>query len=408
MTGARKLALCAGAAAVLAVSAVHHMPRAWAATEPQPGHGGAHAQPSGHPGQGARNTTPRQTAPTAGHGTAASGHGTATGGHGSTQPGSAAGHAAGHADGHADGHSTGHSTGQAADSHDGAHATDSHDAGHAATAHAGTADAHAAGHGDGHGDTHGEAHGASDALVPTYFGQTPDADTALAVLRDGNARWVSGHTQNPRTDESTRRDTAQNGQHPFATILTCADSRIPVERVFDRGVGELFVVRVAGNIVAETEAGTMEYGVEHLHTPVIVVMGHTGCGAVKAACEGVDAGGNVRFLLGEIEPAVRRAATMHPSMEGVELLEASVRENVMQSMFDLLATSESIRTSVDNGTVTLVGAVYNIETGEVEWIGEHPWQDGLISVLHDRLGLPGRNTATAGVDAETTGGRDGH
>lgn len=396
MTGARKLALCAGAAAVLAVGAAHHMPRARAAmTEPQPGHGTAHGQPSGHPGQGARNPTPRQTTPSAGHGT--TGHGTA--GHAATGHGTT-GHGAA---------SSGHGSGHATDSHAGTHGTDAPSGSHAAAADGTHGDGHGSGHGDGHADAHAvAAHTAQDELVPTYFGQTPDADTALAVLRDGNARWVSGHTQSPRTDESTRRDTAENGQHPFATILTCADSRIPVERVFDRGVGELFVVRVAGNIVAETEAGTMEYGVEHLHTPVIVVMGHTGCGAVKAACEGVDAGGNVRFLLGEIEPAVRRAATMHPSMEGVELLEASVRENVMQSMFDLLATSESIRTNVDNGTVRLVGAVYNISTGEVEWMGEHPWQDGLISVLHDRLGLPGRGTATAGVETETTGGRDGH
>jgi len=278
-------------------------------------------------------------------------------------------------------------------------------------AHAAAGDSHGEGHADGHVETGHEAvdaHATPDALVATYFGQTPDAETALTVLRDGNARWVSGHTQNPRTDESTRRDTAENGQHPFATILTCADSRIPVERVFDRGIGELFVVRVAGNVVAETEAGTMEYGVEHLHTPLIVVMGHTGCGAVKAACEGGEAGGNVRFLIGEIEPAVRRAATMHPLMQGAELLGVAVRENVMQSMFDLLATSESIRTSVDNGTVRLVGAVYDISTGEVEWIGEHPWQDGLISVVHDRLGLPGRGTATAEVMTETTGGRAGH
>ncbi len=360
MTGAQKLAMAAGVAGLLALGVVE---RTTARENPPASSQPTHNPPAqAHPGQAA----PRTAAPRSSHGTP----------NHATPSTPAAGH------------------GEPAASHD---------------EHAGTPGAHAD-HADGQAPEaagHGVA-GSPDELTPTYFGQTPDADTALTILRDGNARWVSGNTQNPRSDESTRRDTAENGQHPFAAILTCADSRLPVERVFDRGVGELFVIRVAGNVVAETEAGTLEYGVEHLHTPVIVVMGHTSCGAVKAACEGGEAGGNVRFLIGEIEPAVRRASTMHPSLEGDELVAEAVRENVMQSMFDLLATSESIRTNVDNGTVRLVGAVYNISTGEVEFLGEHPWQDGLISVMSDRAANVAGGHVTAEVMTETTGGRAGH
>lgn len=360
MSRTQKLALTAGFA-VLLITGSSLIPATSAAAEPQPS---AHAPAQVHPGQ----PTPRTGTPRPAH----------------TQPATThAPTAPAHADPHADTHS--------ADSH--------------------TADAHATDHADSHDPAHAPASTPSttpDTLTPTYFGQTPDADTALTVLRDGNARWVSGNTQNPHSDESTRRETAENGQHPFATILTCADSRIPVERVFDRGIGELFVIRVAGNVVAQTEAGTIEYGVEHLNTPVIVVMGHTGCGAVKAACEGAETHGNIRSLITEIEPAVRRASTMHPSLEGAELADAAVRENVMQSMFDLLATSQTIRSAVDNGTVTIVGAIYNIATGEVEFLGQHPWQDGLISVMSDHAANTPRNQATADASDETTGGRAGH
>lgn len=360
MSGARKLAAVAGLAAVVVGGwSVLGVSPAGASQSPPAHAPAAHTPPAqAHPGQ----PVPRTGAPGAAHTPPAApgGHGTAGDGHGTP---ASAGH------------------------------------GNAGDAHGATA-----GHGEAAHGTTAAAPVVEDELVPTYFGQTPDAETALTVLRDGNARWVTGHTQSPKTDAATRRETAENGQHPFATILTCADSRIPVERVFDRGIGELFVLRVAGNVVSETEAGTIEYGVEHLHTPVVVVMGHTGCGAVKAACAGGAAHGNVRFLIGEIEPAVRRTATMHPSLEGDELVAAAVRENVMQSMFDLLATSDSLRSAVDGGTVRLVGAVYDLGTGKVEWIGEHPWQDGLISVMNNRAANMPRDHATA----EATGGRDGH
>lgn len=206
-------------------------------------------------------------------------------------------------------------------------------------------------------------------------------DQALAALEAGNARWVSGNTTNPNTSAERRADTAANGQKPFVTIYTCADSRLPVERIFDCGVGDVFVLRIAGNVIGDHSAGTIEYGVDHLHTPLLVVMGHTKCGAVGAACSGGHAGGNIDSLLSEITPAVDRAKKAHPDAENAQLVDFAVRENVWQSIFDLLRTSESVRTLVSQGKVRIVGAVCDISTGKVDFLGEHPWQSQLLQAL---------------------------
>ncbi len=206
-------------------------------------------------------------------------------------------------------------------------------------------------------------------------------DEAIQVLREGNERWASGKTRSPNSDAQRRKETAASGQNPFAAVLTCADSRLPVERVFDRGVGDVFVARVAGNVVGPHSAGTLEYGIEHLHIPVVVVMGHTKCGAVKAACEGGKAGGNVDSLIEEIRPAVARARSAHPDASGEALIDDAVRENVWQSVFDLLKASSVVREGVHAGKVKVVGAVCDITTGKVEFLGEHPWQEQLLQAM---------------------------
>ncbi|MDP1661103.1 MAG: carbonic anhydrase, partial [Phycisphaerales bacterium] len=150
------------------------------------------------------------------------------------------------------------------------------------------------------------------------------ADEALAMLREGNQRWLDGSVQNPSVSTARRKATADLGQRPFAVVLTCADSRIPVERVFDRGVGEVFVARVAGNVSGPHESGTIEYALEHLGSPVLVVMGHSKCGAVKATVEGGHVTANIASLLESIKPAVDRAKKLNPSLEGAELVEAAV------------------------------------------------------------------------------------
>lgn len=216
------------------------------------------------------------------------------------------------------------------------------------------------------------------------------AETALKLLREGNERWVSGSPSNPSTAQARRRATAEGGQHPIATILTCADSRLPVERLFDRGVGELFVLRVAGNVVGTNEAGTIEYGATHLDVPLLVVMGHTKCGAVAAAAAtsaggGHDAPPNIAALIDNIRPAVARARKAEPEADDAAIAATAVRENVWQSVFDLIRSSGPVRGALREGRLTIVGAVCDVATGKVEWLGEHPWQDELVHAFDTRV-----------------------
>ncbi len=220
-----------------------------------------------------------------------------------------------------------------------------------------------------------------------------NADSALSMLKEGNIRWVSGDVKNPSTDSSRRQLTSDKGQKPFATVLTCADSRIPLERVFDRGVGEVFAIRVAGNVAGDSETGTIEYGVGHLKTPLVVVMGHTKCGAVAAAASGAQLHGKVGTLVSHINPAVDRVKQASPNADQTELAALSVKENVWQSIFDLYKNSDEIREAARGGQVRVVGAVYDISTGKVEWLGEHPWQSQILDALEVK-------TASVGSDHE--------
>ena len=208
-----------------------------------------------------------------------------------------------------------------------------------------------------------------------------DADKALFLLKEGNLRWLSNSQTNPNTSSQRRQSVADNGQKPFVTVLTCADSRLPVERVFDRGVGDIFVIRVAGNIAGDSETGTIEYGLGHLKTPLLVVMGHTKCGAVAAAASGAELHGKVGQLVASINPAVERARRANPSAQGPELAALAVKENVWQTIFDLAKNSSEIRELIASGKVKVVGAVCDISTGKVEFLGEHPWQTELLAAM---------------------------
>ncbi len=230
------------------------------------------------------------------------------------------------------------------------------------------------------------------AAAPTDEGVT--ADRALEMLKEGNLRWVSGDVKNPNIDSTRRELVADKGQKPFATVLTCSDSRVPIERVFDRGVGEIFTVRVAGNVSGgAAETGTIEYGVEHLHTPLLVVMGHTKCGAVAAAAAGTPLHGKVAELVANIAPAVERAKLSAPNADPNALAAAAVKENVWQSIFDLYRSSDELRQEAKEGKVRVIGAIYDISTGKVEWLGEHPWQSQILDALQVK-------TATAPHESE--------
>ncbi len=206
----------------------------------------------------------------------------------------------------------------------------------------------------------------------------PTPDQAWLMLREGNARYFNGKAEHPNADQS-RRDEVAEGQNPFAVVLACADSRVPVERVFDRGIGDLFVVRVAGNVSDTDEVGTIEYGAGHLNSPLVVVMGHSACGAVKAVASGAEVHGSIPGLVDNIIPAVEWVRKNRPGLTGDELVSAAIEANVWQSIDDLFTKSEEVRGLVEANRLKVVGAVYDLASGRVRWLGEHPYQDQLLS-----------------------------
>ncbi len=208
----------------------------------------------------------------------------------------------------------------------------------------------------------------------------PTPDQALAMLKEGNARYISGKLTSPNVSQA-RRDETKGGQHPFASILGCSDSRAPIELVFDRGIGDLFVIRVAGNVSDTDEIGTVEYGAGHLGTPLVVVLGHKKCGAVTAVVKGDKVGGSIPQLVDNIVPAAKRAKDKR--LEGDDLINRAITENVLQSIADMLTRSEEMRHLVASGKVKVVGAVYDLADGKVEWIGEHPDQTKLLGGGHE-------------------------
>ena len=209
----------------------------------------------------------------------------------------------------------------------------------------------------------------------------PSAEKALQMLKEGNERFVTGKSSHPRMDAARLAETSKNGQRPFATILTCSDSRLPAEIIFDTGIGDIFVIRVAGNVCDTDEAGTIEYGAGHLGTPLLVVMGHTGCGAVTAVATEANVGGNIAPLVANIKPAVAKAAALNPHLNKEELVPEAIKANCWQSIEDLLKSSEEARELVKTGKLQVVAAIYNISTGKVGWLGAHPEQSKLLAAF---------------------------
>ena len=188
-------------------------------------------------------------------------------------------------------------------------------------------------------------------------------DEAMKRLVEGNARFVSGHTQHPRQGPERRTELA-TGQFPFAIILGCADSRTGPEIIFDQGLGDLFVAREAGNVVDDHTIGSIEYAAEHLHVPLIVVLGHKRCGAISAARDVVTAkghaDGHIESLVSAIRPAVE--ATLGQDAE------ATCRANVRNVVRSLRACGPVLRPLVAGGQVRVVGAYYDLDTGAVTFL----------------------------------------
>jgi carbonic anhydrase len=215
--------------------------------------------------------------------------------------------------------------------------------------------------------------------VTAAFSSDMTPDKALQTLKEGNARYAKGFSQHPSQDQARRAETAVKGQRPYATILSCSDSRVPVEMIFDAGIGDIFVVRVAGNVADVDEIGSMEYGTDHLETPVLVVLGHTFCGAVTAVAKGSEVHGSIPKLVDNILPAVERARKNRPGGPEQDLIAEATKENVWQSIQDLMKNSPAVAGRVKSGRLMVVGAVYDIASGEVAWLGPHPDQARIVS-----------------------------
>ncbi|HII06763.1 MAG TPA: carbonic anhydrase [Methanotrichaceae archaeon] len=191
------------------------------------------------------------------------------------------------------------------------------------------------------------------------------ADDSWNTLMEGNARFVSGEVASK--DFPERRTELVSGQSPFVTVVTCSDSRVPPELIFDQGLGDIFVIRVAGNVMDPVVLGSVEYGAEHLHTPLLVILGHQSCGAVKAATEG-GAEGNIESIMTEIEPAVEIARETNKT--GSDLVEEAIDENVELVIKNILDRSPITKEMVEEGKLAILGAKYSLETGEVAVLAE--------------------------------------
>ncbi len=188
-------------------------------------------------------------------------------------------------------------------------------------------------------------------------------DDALKLLKDGNARYTANgqHAQ--------KREVTARAQKPIAAILACADSRVPVETLFDHGIGDIFVVRVAGNIATDSSVvGSLEYAIGNLHVPLLVIMGHSQCGAVKAAVDNARVSGALADIQNSIYPVVCRVRAMHPELKGEALFNKTIAENAVQAEADLLAKSPALCRLARDHRVRIVTAVYDIESGRVAWL----------------------------------------
>ena len=197
------------------------------------------------------------------------------------------------------------------------------------------------------------------------------ARQALALLKEGNRRFVSGVRSHDTASEA-RRSFVANEQTPFAIVLGCSDARVPAELIFDQGLGDLFVIRVAGNIVAPSQVGSVEFAADQFGTRLVVVMGHSQCGAVIATVrELTDPGGqrspNIRAIVDRIRPSVESLQAMSPALGEEALVANAVRANVRTSVDHLRHGSAVLEELIATRGLLVVGAEYSLETGLVDF-----------------------------------------
>jgi carbonic anhydrase len=200
---------------------------------------------------------------------------------------------------------------------------------------------------------------------------SPPALEALARLREGNRRFVAGVRSLDALLSPTRRAALATEQSPFAIVLGCSDSRVPAEIVFDQGLGDLFVIRVAGNIVAPSQVGSVEFAAARFETPLVVVLGHGGCGAIVATLEDVrtrsSQSPNVRSIVDRIRPSVETVLAAGHGTDDDWLVQQAVRANVRAATNHLRHGSASLESLIADGRLVVGGAEYSLETGMVDF-----------------------------------------
>ncbi len=212
-------------------------------------------------------------------------------------------------------------------------------------------------------------------LAGESWDSKPSPDKALTMLKEGNIRFYKGKTRRPHANAKRLKQagTESQARHAFATVIACSDSRVPVELIFDAGIMDIFTVRVAGNVCDTTTIGSIEFGLAHVLTPLLVVLGHTQCGAVTAAVDTLQGNPpqlepNLRPLVEKIQPAVKRAMEKHPMTGGDNLIPLAIEKNVRQSIEDLFMQSPTTRDLAEKGKVKVIGAIYDVATGKINWL----------------------------------------
>ena len=208
-----------------------------------------------------------------------------------------------------------------------------------------------------------------------YAAPMISAREALERLREGNGRFAAGEASTDGLTHWARRHELVSGQEPFAIVLGCSDSRVPAEIVFDQGLGDLFVIRVAGNVVAASQVGSVEFAVERFGTRLIVVLGHTGCGAVLATLEELarseaQRAPNLRSIVERIRPSVESLLATELREDPAALVEHAVRANVRASADQLRRESGILAQRIASDGVLVVGAEYSLESGVVDFFDD--------------------------------------
>ena len=203
------------------------------------------------------------------------------------------------------------------------------------------------------------------------------AHQALDLLKDGNRRFASGHRSHESLNSEARRNELATGQEPFAIILGCSDSRVPAEIVFDQGLGDLFVIRVAGNIVAASQVGSIEFAASRFGTRLVVVLGHTQCGAILATLDELGQmadhrSRNLRSIVDLVRPSVEPLLETELRYDSEALVREAVRANIRASVDHLRHGSEILEELVQREGLLIVGAEYSLESGAVEFFDEVP------------------------------------